>query len=81
MSDHMRRMSETKWEHRACMEIRKHFTHYLHGFEGVKEYRKRLSMTQTLAETEVILKELSGIDVLDHTRPDSSPALFLEKNE
>jgi tRNA-dihydrouridine synthase len=46
------------------MEIRKHFTHYLHGFEGVKEYRKRLAMTQNLAETEAILKELSHLDVV-----------------
>lgn len=46
------------------MEIRKHFTHYLHGFEGVKEYRKRLAMVTSLAETEEILKELSTLNVL-----------------
>ncbi len=61
MSEHMRRMVETKWENRACLEIRKHFTHYLHGFEGVKEYRKRLAMVTNLAEAQNILSELAWV--------------------
>lgn len=64
MREHMERMVGTKWENRACLEIRKHFTHYLHGFEGVKEYRKRLAVVTSLWETENILKELSELDVL-----------------
>jgi len=64
MSEHMERMVTSKWENRACLEIRKHFTHYLHGFEGVKEYRKRLAMVTSVTETVWILKELSGIDVI-----------------
>ena len=64
MSKHMEFMVNSKGENRACIEIRKHFTHYLHGFEGVREYRKRLAQVSSLAETENILKELSEIDVL-----------------
>ncbi len=64
MSEHMERMVASKWENRACLEIRKHFTHYLHGFEGVREYRKRLAMVTSVAETVWILKELSLLDVV-----------------
>ncbi len=46
------------------MEIRKHFTHYLHGFEGVREIRKKLAMTTSIAETEIILKELADTSVV-----------------
>ncbi len=59
MQEHMDRMVATKGENRACLEIRKHFTHYLHGFEGVKEYRKRLAMVTSVAETIHILEELN----------------------
>lgn len=69
MSDHMRRMVDSKWENRACIEIRKHFTHYLHGFEGVKEYRKRLAMVTSVDETERILKELAQINVVTVKTP------------
>lgn len=64
MREHMARMVETKWENRACLEIRKHFTHYLHGFEWVKEYRKKLANVTSLTETETILKELSWLNVV-----------------
>ena len=69
MTKHMAYMVDSKWENRACLEIRKHFTHYLHGFEGVREYRKRLAMVTSVAETEWILKELSHIDVLSLETP------------
>jgi tRNA-dihydrouridine synthase len=64
MSKHMEFMVISKGENRACIEIRKHFTHYLHGFEGVRDYRKRLAQVSSLTETESILKELSEIDVV-----------------
>lgn len=64
MSQHMELMVQSKWENRACIEIRKHFTHYLHGFEWVREYRKRLAQVSSLDETKNILKELASIDVL-----------------
>jgi tRNA-dihydrouridine synthase B len=63
MNEHMRRMVDSKWENRACIEIRKHFTHYLHGFEGVREYRKKLAMVTSVSETENILWELSKMDI------------------
>ncbi len=52
MTKHMAYMVESKGENRACLEIRKHFTHYLHGFEGVREYRKRLATVTSVTETE-----------------------------
>jgi tRNA-dihydrouridine synthase B len=64
MTKHMEYMVSSKWENRACMEIRKHFTHYLHGFEGVREIRKKLAMITSVAETEIILKELGNMSVV-----------------
>lgn len=61
MQKHMEFMVASKWENRACIEIRKHFTHYLHGFEGVREYRKRLAQVTTLRETICILWELDRV--------------------
>jgi len=61
MGEHMQRMIATKWEQRACLEIRKHFVHYLHGFDGVREYRKRLASLTSLHEAEIILDELGNI--------------------
>lgn len=69
MREHMERMVATKWENRACLEIRKHFTHYLHGFEWVRDYRKRLAVVTSLAETENILKELFTLDVVKPETP------------
>ncbi len=63
MKEHMDRMVGTKWENRACLEIRKHFTHYLHGFDGVREYRKRLATITSLEETENILRELEWMEI------------------
>lgn len=61
MREHMERMVATKWENRACLEIRKHFTHYLQGFDGVREYRKRLTQVTNLREVEGILGELNEL--------------------
>jgi|GEM_PF-2875262 len=61
MREHMDAMIKTKGEQRSCLEIRKHFVHYLHGFDGVREYRKRLASLTSLHEAEVILDELSKI--------------------
>ena len=61
MAEHMQRMIATKWEQRACLEIRKHFVHYLYGFDGVREYRKRLASLTSLEEATKILEELIAI--------------------
>lgn len=61
MSEHMQKMIDTKGEQRSCLEIRKHFVHYLHGFDGVREYRKRLASLTSLQEAQTILNELSQI--------------------
>jgi tRNA-dihydrouridine synthase B len=63
MSKHMEFMVNSKGENRACIEIRKHFTHYLHGFEGVREYRKKLATVTSVAETNDILDELGQIGI------------------
>lgn len=62
MREHMDRMVVTKGENRACLEIRKHFTHYLHGFEGVRDYRKRLAMVTSVSQTIGILDELKTVN-------------------
>ncbi len=61
MTEHMQKMIETKWEQRSCLEIRKHFVHYLHGFDGVRDYRKRLATLTSLEEAKKILEELSMV--------------------
>lgn len=63
MEKHMEYMVSSKWENRACIEIRKHFTHYLHGFEWVREYRKKLATVTSVQETSCILEELKTISV------------------
>ncbi len=62
MREHMSRMVTTKGENRACLEIRKHFTHYLHGFDGVREYRKRLATVVSVDQTLAILDELASME-------------------
>lgn len=64
MEKHMEYMVSSKWENRACLEIRKHFTHYLHGFEWVREFRKKLAMTTSVQETHKILEELRILSVV-----------------
>lgn len=61
MELHMVHMVRSKWENRACMEIRKHFTHYLHGFEWAREIRRKLAMTTSVAETAQLLEELRSM--------------------
>lgn len=63
MEKHMEYMVSSKWENRACIEIRKHFTHYLHGFEWVREFRKKLATVTSLQETACILEELKTISL------------------
>lgn len=61
MKKHMDYMVSSKWENRACLEIRKHFTHYLHGFEWVREFRKKLATVTSVQETASILEELGSM--------------------
>lgn len=61
MKEHMIKMIESKGEQRSCLEIRKHFVHYLHGFEWVKEYRKKLAKIGNVSEAESILNELETL--------------------
>lgn len=63
MEKHMEYMVSSKWENRACIEIRKHFTHYLHGFEWVREFRKKLATVTSVQETSCILEELKTISL------------------
>ncbi len=48
MELHAKFLVENKGERKGCMEIRKHLVQYLHSFPGVKEYRKRLVMVESL---------------------------------
>ncbi len=63
MEKHIEYMVSSKWENRACIEIRKHFTHYLHGFEWVREFRKKLATVTSVQETACILEELKTISL------------------
>ena len=58
MALHARLMVDHKGEDRACLEIRKHLVQYLHAFEGVKEFRKRLVQVESLAQLTGILDEV-----------------------
>jgi tRNA-dihydrouridine synthase len=40
------------------MEIRKHLVQYLHSFPGVKEYRKRLVMVDSLDVVRGVLDDI-----------------------
>ncbi len=58
MACHARLLVDYKGEDRACLEIRKHLVQYLHAFEGVREFRKRLVVVESLARLEGILDEI-----------------------
>jgi tRNA-dihydrouridine synthase len=58
MELHARLLVENKGEKKWCMEIRKHLVQYLHSFPGVKEYRKRLVMVESLDIVKWVLDDI-----------------------
>jgi tRNA-dihydrouridine synthase len=58
MELHAKFLVENKWEKKGCMEIRKHLVQYLHSFPGVKEYRKRLVMVDSLDVVRAVLDDI-----------------------
>lgn len=58
MELHARLLVENKGEKKWCMEIRKHLVQYLHSFPGVKEYRKRLVMVESLDIVRWVLDDI-----------------------
>lgn len=70
MGRHAQLLVEYKGEDRACLEIRKHLVQYLHAFEGVKEFRKRLVSVESLAQLTGILDDVrSAFGDRLHLRP------------
>jgi len=57
MSEHSRLLFETKGQ-RGIFESRKHLVQYLHGFAGVKEYRKSLVTAESLEDISMILEHI-----------------------
>ena len=52
-------MAEWKGEHRAVLEMRKHFSWYISGRRGCARMRTRINEAQTLSEIRGLLAELS----------------------
>ena len=58
MELHAKLLIENKGEKKGCMEIRKHLVQYLHSFPGVKEFRKRLVMVESLDIVRRVLDDI-----------------------
>lgn len=54
MHEHWRLLVENKWR-KWILESRKHLVQYLHGFAGVKEYRKSLVSVESVEDIDNIL--------------------------
>jgi tRNA-dihydrouridine synthase len=48
----------SKWEKKACLDMRKHLVQYLKWFPWVSLYRKRLVMIENIDELKKILEEI-----------------------
>lgn len=57
MSEHAQLLFETKGQ-RGIFESRKHLVQYLHGFAGVKEYRKSLVTAENLEDIKIVLERI-----------------------
>lgn len=59
MHEHGRLLVETKGR-KGIFESRKHLVQYLHGFAGVKEYRKSLVSVESLEDIDAILERIQN---------------------
>lgn len=57
MYEHGRLLVENKGR-KGILESRKHLVQYLHGFAGVKEYRKSLVSVESLEDINIILERI-----------------------
>lgn len=57
MHEHGRLLLETKGR-KGMLESRKHLVQYLHGFAGVKEYRKSLVGVESLEDIDTVLSRI-----------------------
>lgn len=57
MHEHGRLLVETKGR-KGVLESRKHLVQYLHGFTGVKEYRKSLVSVESLEDIDTVLSRI-----------------------
>lgn len=53
--DHCEIAVKLKGEKRGMLEMRRHFCGYVKGFEGAKELRQQLMLTESLSETKALL--------------------------
>ena len=57
---HAEKLIERKGEQRGCLEIRKHLVNYLSGFDGVKEYRKKLTQIESKKEFDILIESIKS---------------------
>lgn len=62
---HCELLVAAKGEHRAMLEMRKHFASMLKGFPGAKEYRAKVVRIASLEEARQILSEIADIVGMD----------------
>ena len=66
--EHLRRSIEWKGERVGIVEMRRHYTNYFKGYEGIKEFRKHLVTMESQAELyEMLLKIQTHYENYDPT--------------
>jgi len=66
---HAELLIQTKGEHRAMLECRKHMAMYVSGMPGAAEFRNRLVRVQSLQEVETIIAEIRAVPVPPQIAP------------
>lgn len=59
-TNHLHDALNYKEEHRAVFEMRKHWGNYFKGIPNFKPFRLKLVSTETVAETDAVLKEIAA---------------------
>jgi len=55
---HALKLTETKWERKGSLEIRKHLVCYLKNFPWVKVFRKKLVSVESLVDVENVINDI-----------------------
>ncbi|MDD2516001.1 MAG: tRNA-dihydrouridine synthase family protein [Candidatus Gracilibacteria bacterium] len=61
MRQHTQFSLKTKGDKKGILDMRKHFVQYLHSFPGVKEFRKRLVLVNSLEELDEIIGKIGKL--------------------
>jgi tRNA-dihydrouridine synthase B len=73
---HLRKSLEWKGPKVGIFEMRRHYTNYLKGLPGIKDFRLRLVTLSTETEINEVLDEIS-----DHQLPRKMPVVIITRSK